>query len=139
MNRHFRHNPWTKENLSSPRRQEHFYDKFYESLHKAAAGRSGPPPEFIDAIMTWLDESLSSVVKRCLRIRRSRISPLVTIDFVGPSDSNRRFHSATIFFRDDVVSIESSATSNQRVVVDYADPRLFDIVLAAVMRFYNGV
>jgi hypothetical protein len=96
------------------------------------------PEEFIRATMEWLDENLSEVIKRGIGFNKASVN---NCNEYRTSDAKRRratllFLSTRVKFTvcEDLFGPEEWGTE-----VDYADPRMFDILALAMKRFYNGL
>jgi hypothetical protein len=102
----------------------------------AWTAQNGPPDGYRQAILEWLDGSLSEVVKRNIRFQKSSDSNSVRLqtneEYLGRNEIGY------LTFHPDKVNVHCGGTGLD-VTVEYAHPQMFEILQRALTKFYNGI
>ena len=106
----------------------------------------GPPENFQRAVLEWLDDQLSEVVKRNINFVKDldnnrislRTNPEYTAVPAKYTTASRTGYSGAITFHPDTVEVTCIGTG-LCLKVEYANPQLFELLRTALTKFYNGV
>lgn len=101
---------------------------------------NAPPEGFQRAIMEWLDNDLPTIIKKNINFDKNASTQWVRLSTnLDTCDEVR--HGRLVFYPEKVEVARQDRHWNETILVsvEYAHPEIFEILRAALTRFYNGV